>query len=115
MRIPLQLPLGSSPTLPSPPPFILSPHHQVVATGLQSAEADAEKECGGEGVVVYEAAALSFAVAAIQRQVGVSVAREEHGTKVDLQRDGLDAAVDADVPLTWMKYSSDICLLFKAF
>lgn len=57
-----------------PPSF--SPHHQVVATGLQSAEADAEKQCSGEGVVVDEAATLSFTVAAVQRQVGVSVAGE---------------------------------------
>lgn len=83
-----------------------SPHHQVVTTGLQSAEADAEEERGGKGVVVYKAATLSFAVAAIQGQVCVNVAGEQHRTKVDLQRDGLDAAVHADVPLTWVKYGS---------
>lgn len=52
------------------------PYHQVVATGLQSAEADAEKERSGKRVVVYKTATLSFTMVTIQGQICVSVAGE---------------------------------------
>lgn len=75
-------------------------YHQTVAAGLQSAEADAEEHCCGEGVVVDEAATLGFAVMAVEGQVGVRVAGEENRAEVDLQGDGLNPAVHADVPFT---------------
>lgn len=76
-------------------------YHQAVAAGLQRAETDAEQDRRGEGVVVDEASALCVTVAPVQGQVCVGVAREEHGAEVDLQGDGLNPAVHADVPLTW--------------
>lgn len=76
-------------------------YHQTVTAGLQSAETDAEQDRCGEGVVVDEATALRITVATIQGQICVGVAREEHGAKVDLQGDGLNPAVNTDVPLTW--------------
>lgn len=77
------------------------PHHQAVAAGLQSAEADAEQDRGGEGVVVDEAAALGVAMATVEGQICVGVAGEKHGAEVDFQGDGLNPAVHADVPLSW--------------
>lgn len=76
-------------------------YHQAVTAGLQSAEADAEQDRCGEGIVVDEAAALGVAVVTVQGQICVGVAGEEHGAEVDLQGDGLNSAVHTDVPLTW--------------
>lgn len=59
-------------------------YHQAVATGLQSAEADAEQDRRGEGVVVHEATALGVTVVTVQSQVCVRVAREKHRAEVDL-------------------------------
>lgn len=74
-------------------------YHQRVPAGLQGVEADAEEHRRGEGVVVDEAATVRVAMAPVQRQVRVRVAREEHRTEVDLQGDGLHTAVHADVSL----------------
>lgn len=41
-------------------------YHQAVTAGLQGAQADAEQDCGGKSVVVYEATALGVAMAAVQ-------------------------------------------------
>lgn len=41
-------------------------YHQAVATGLQSAETDAEQDHSGEGVVVDEAPTLGIRVVAVQ-------------------------------------------------
>lgn len=87
-------------------------YHQAVTTGLQSAEADAEQDRRGEGVVVDEAAALGVAVVTVQGQIGLSVAGEEHRAEVDLQGDGLNAAVHADVTLAW-RQRGDLTWLFE--
>ncbi len=76
-------------------------YHQTVTAGLQSAETDAEQDRCGEGVVVDEATALCVTVVTVQGQICVGVAGEEHGAEVDLQGDGLNPAVNTDVPLTW--------------
>lgn len=81
--------------------FIL--YHQAVSAGLQSAETDAEQDHCGEGVVVDEATALGITVVTVEGQICVGVAGVEHGAEVDLQGDGLNPAVHADVPLTWRK------------
>ena len=75
------------------------PYDQTVVTGLQGVEADAEQHRRGEGVVVDEPPALGVAVATVESEVGLGVARVQHGAEVDLQRDGLNAAVHADIPL----------------
>ncbi len=82
---------------------LCSLYHQAVTTGLQSAETDAEQDRSGEGVVVDEATALGVTVVTIQGQICVGVAGEEHGAEVNLQSDGLNAAVHTDVPLSWSK------------
>ena len=76
-------------------------YHQGVATGLERVEADAEEHYGREGVVVDEASAMCVAVASVEGQICVGVAREQHWAKVDLQGDGLHPAVNADVSLRW--------------
>lgn len=40
---------------------------------------------------------------AVEGQICVGVAGEENRTEVDLQSDGLNPAVHADVPFTWRK------------
>ena len=87
-------------------------YHQAVTAGLQSAEAYAEQDRRGEGVVVDEAAALGVAVVTVQGQIGLGVAGEEHGAEVDLQGDGLNAAVHADVTLAW-RQRGDVTWLFE--
>lgn len=75
-------------------------YHQAVTAGLQSAEADAEQDRRGEGVVVDKSTALSVTIVTVQGQICVGIAGEEHGAEVDLQGDGLNPAVHTDVPLT---------------
>lgn len=81
--------------------FIFFFYHQAVTAGLQSAQADAEQDCGGKGVVVYEATTLGVTMVTVQGQICLSVSGKEHRTVVDLQRDGLNPAVHCDVSLTW--------------
>lgn len=76
-------------------------YHQAVTAGLQSAEAYAEQHRSGKGVVVYEATTLGVTVVTVQGQICLRVAREQHRTEVDLQRDGLNPTVNTDVPLAW--------------
>lgn len=80
---------------------LCSLYHQAVTAGLQGAEADAEQDRCGEGVVVDEASALGVTVASIQGQICISVAGEQHRAEVDFQGDGLNPAVHTDVPLSW--------------
>lgn len=81
--------------------FFFSFYHQAVTAGLESAQADAEQDCGGKGVVVYKATTLGSTMVAIQGQIRLGVSREQHRTVVDLQCDGLNPAVHCDVSLTW--------------
>lgn len=83
--------------------MLLSVYHQRIAAGLQRRQANTENHNGRKGVVVDESSAVSVAVASIEGQVGVGVSREEDRAEVDLEGDGLHAAVDADVPLSWAK------------
>lgn len=41
-------------------------YHQAVTAGLQGAQADAEQDRGGKGVVVYEATTLGVTVVAVK-------------------------------------------------
>lgn len=59
-------------------------YQQAVAAGLKRAQTDAEQECCGQSVVVDEASAMAVIVMTIEGQFCVSVARKQHGTKVDL-------------------------------
>lgn len=79
----------------------MAPYHQAAATGLQGAETDAEQHGCGESVVVDETPAVGLALATVQGQVCVGVAGKQHRTEVDLQGDGLNSAVHADVTLRW--------------
>lgn len=88
-------------------------YHQAGAAGLQGAEADAEQDRRGEGVVVDEASALRVAVLAVQGQVWGGVTGVQHRTEVDLQGDGLDPAVDADVPLSWTSHRDRITVYLQ--
>ncbi|TNN59863.1 hypothetical protein EYF80_029912 [Liparis tanakae] len=69
------------------PPSMTTPEIRALAVtaGLQSAEADAEQDRRGEGVVVDESTALSVTIATVQGQICVGIAGEEHGAEVDLQ------------------------------
>lgn len=78
-------------------------YHQAVTARLQRAEADAEQDRRGEGVVVDEAATLGVAVVTVQGQIYVGVAGIQYGTEVDLYGDGLNPTVHADVSLTWRR------------
>lgn len=80
---------------------VFFPYHQAVTTGLQGAQADAEQDRGGKGVVVYETTTLGVAVVAVQGQIHLGVAGEQHRAVIDLQGDGLNPAVHSDVSLTW--------------
>lgn len=78
---------------------LCSSYHQGIATGFQRGQADAKYHNSRESVVVDEAAALSVAVATVEGQVGVGVARKEDWAEVELKGDGLHPAVNADIPL----------------
>lgn len=77
-------------------------YHQAVSAGFQGAEADAEQDRCGECVVVDEAAALGVTMVTVQGQIRIGVAGEQNRAEVDLQGDGLHAAVHADVPLSFI-------------
>lgn len=78
---------------------LCSSYHQGIATGFQRGQAHAKYHHSRKSVVVDEAAALSVAVATVEGQVSVGVARKEDWAEVDLQGDGLHPAVNADIPL----------------
>lgn len=82
-----------------------SSYHQSVATGLQRGQADGKYHNSRKSVVVDEAAALSVSMAPVEGQVSVSVTRKEDRAEVDLQGDGLHAAVSADVPLRFTTHT----------
>lgn len=75
-------------------------YRQRVATGLQRGQADAKDNHRGEGIVIDEAAAVCISMATIESQVAVGVTRVQHGADVNLEGDGLDPAVHAEVPLS---------------